>query len=299
MSARPIYWTGEFTGVWNYQNGAESWTYLGYNYQTFAGFGDFAGNGSSDPLFVNASTGDVSYWTDSVEYQPPSVYLGAAGTGYAIAGVADLLRVGSAQILWLNAYTRDAGVWKLTDGADPQWSDLGLAPSGLDAAKFGDFYADGSNDILWYNPTGVSLPSAAPDTEIWRVDSTGLVTAATHLATGGVGYDVVGVGDFTGSGVSDVLFEDESWQTAASNVGYWLVSDVEGAPQVTNWVSLGWGGAGYHIAGVGDYTGSGKAEILWNNSATGDTGVWIVGAGGTGVTWQELGVAGQPYTISG
>jgi len=45
--------------------------------------------------------------------------------------------------------------------------------------------------------------------------------------------------------------------------------------------------AGCSIVGTGDFTGSGKADVLWENQSTGSVGAWITDP--TGVSWLGLG----------
>ena len=60
---------------------------------------------------------------------------------------------------------------------------------------------------------------------------------------------------------------------------------------------LGVVGAGWQIAGTGDFNGTGESSILWRN-ANGDTALWNPNGSG-GFVNQDLGVAGSSWQIAG
>ena len=60
----------------------------------------------------------------------------------------------------------------------------------------------------------------------------------------------------------------------------------------------GTGGAGWNIAGTGDFNGDGKSDILWENSAT--NGVWIWEMDGTTqIGGGSVGTGGAGWSIAG
>jgi hypothetical protein len=69
----------------------------------------------------------------------------------------------------------------------------------------------------------------------------------------------------------------------------------------TNWSGreayLGVAGLSWKIAGVGDFDGDGKVDIIWQNNATGQCTIWLM----NGTSWSGkesyLGVAGLQWEI--
>lgn len=81
------------------------------------------------------------------------------------------------------------------------------------------------------------------------------VSPGVHSA----GYQVVGDGDFTGTGASDILWYDAS----TGDTDEWLINN-------GNWagsIDLGAHPGGYQIAGVGDFNGDGTKDILWHSNS--------------------------------
>ncbi len=105
----------------------------------------------------------------------------------------------------------------------------------------------------------------------------------SRLSSGSAVGQIAGVGDFTGNGIDDVLWTNSSngqvqtdiWELGSN--GQWVAS-----------VSPGSHPAGYQVAGIGDFTGNGTSDILWQNSATGDIDEWQI-AGGKWAASVDLG----------
>ncbi len=186
---------------------------------------------------------------------------------WAIAGAGDFNGDGKADLLWENMTTGDVGVW--TTGGD--WQFLGnVDPTVWRIAGVGDFNGDGRADILWqdvksgdgnYGMVGVWITGGAlqwlsqADPAVWRI---------------------AGVGDFNGDGKADVLWQDKLPSDGSYGmVGIWIT----GGP--LQWLSRA-DPTVWKLAGVGDFNGDGKADVLWQDVKSGDgsygmVGVWITG----------------------
>jgi len=130
-----------------------------------------------------------------------------------------------------------------------------------------DFSADGLADVLWFNPdTG--------DVNIWFMNGT---TISSQGSPGSVGvsspWQIAGHGDFNGDGNEDILWRNST----TGDVAIWLM---DGASLI-GFGSPGSVGAAspWQIAGVGDFNGDGKADILWRNTTTGDVSIWLMNGG--------------------
>jgi len=229
---------------------------------SMVGLGDFTGDGKTDVLWENQSTGVVGAWITGGGW----LGLGTASlnSGWTIAGVGDFNGDKKADILWQNTSTGQVGA-SITGGS---WLSLGLAPlnAGWTIAGLGDFTGDKKADVLWQN-TNTGLVGA------WITGGGWLGLGVAPL---NAGWRIAGIGDFNGDGKADVLWQN----TNTGLVGSWITGG--------GWLNLGVAplNAGWAIAGVGDFLGNGKADVLWQNTNTGLVGAWITGGG-----WLGLGVA--------
>jgi hypothetical protein len=224
------------------------------NYQ-ISGTGDFFGNGRDDVLWTNTSGGNVQ--TDIWELNSSgqwmaSVSPGSHPAGYTVASTGDWTGNGTDGILWYNASTGDTDEWQLNNG---QWSasvDLGSHPgSGWTIAGVGDFFDNGRDDVLWTNSSGGSV-----QTDIWQLSANGQWMASVSPGSHPAGYSVVGIGDFTGTGTSDILW----YNASTGDTDEWLINNGQWAGSI----DLGTHPGNFQIAGVGDFNGAGNAGILWH-----------------------------------
>ena len=97
---------------------------------------------------------------------------------------------------------------------------------------------------------------------------------------------MVGVGDFCGSGTSDILFRNNSTGDT------WIAAMSNGA--LAGWHELSGSNTSYSVVGVGDYFGNGT-DILFRNASTGDT--WFAAiSNGSLSGWQQGGGSNTSYT---
>jgi glucose/arabinose dehydrogenase len=205
---------------------------------------DFNGDGFSDILWRNNSTGDTGY---SDIHNGVFHDLGGSPTTYNVAGAGDFNGDGFSDILWRNNSTGDTGYSDVHNGV---FQSLGGSTTAYGVAGVGDFNGDSFSDILWRNnstgDTGYS------DIHNGVFHSLGGSTTA---------YSVAGVGDFNSDSFSDILWRNDS----TGDTGY---SDIHNGV----FHSLGGSPAPYSVANIGDFNGDSFSDILWRNNSTGDTG---------------------------
>ena len=139
------------------------------------GTGDFNGDGHSDILFQNASSGQCAIWemngTNMVGGGAVSVN---AGPGWKAIGTGDFNDDGLSDILFQNSTTGQAAIWEMNgtnvigDGTvgsipGPSWHAIGAS----------DFNGDGHSDILWQNTNGQAA--------IWEMNGTTQIPGGSQV----------------------------------------------------------------------------------------------------------------------
>ena len=244
------------------------------------GIGDFNGDGMADVLWRNSSTEEVYLWLMNGTTITSQGIAGnvTPSSAWVIQGVGDFNGDGKADILWRNSTTGEVYIWLMNGTTIASQGDLGIVSpsSGWSILGVGDFNGDGKADILWQNTT-------TGEVYIWLMNGISIRSQGTPgTVSPSSGWTIAGVGDFDGSGTSDIL-----WRNSTSGEVYiWLMSGTTIANQGTpGTVSSAWS-----IKGVGDYNGDGNADILWQNSS-GEVYVWEM----NGLT---VGSQGSPGTVS-
>jgi FG-GAP-like repeat len=227
------------------------------NYQ-IAGVGDFTGDGVDDVLWTSNSGGQVQ--TDIWELNSSGQWQasdspGSHPAGYNVAAVGDFTGNGTSDILWYNSTTGDVDEWQIAEG---QWAasvDLGSHPgSGWTIAGVGDFFGNGNDDVLWTNSSGGSV-----QTDIWQLGPNGQWEASVSPGTHPAGYQVAGIGDVTGSSVSDIIW----YNPTTGDVDEWKIANGQWAGSV----DLGTHPGNYQISGMGNFTGDGTSDVLWHSTS--------------------------------
>ena len=240
---------------------------------------DFNGDGMSDMLWRN-SNGTLAMWLmdgSAIASSATPTYQGSAvspGASWSVAGIGDFNGDGDADILWRNS-NGSLAEW-LMDGstisssATPTYQGSAVSPgASWSVAGIGDFTGDGDADILWQNTNG-SLA-------MWLMDGSTITSSATPTYEGsavspGASWSVAGIGDFTGNGDDDIL-----WRNTNGSLTMWLMggSTIESSATPTYEGSAVSPGSSWSVAGIGDFTGNGDADILWRNS-NGSLAMWLM-----------------------
>jgi uncharacterized repeat protein (TIGR03803 family) len=165
-------------------------------------------------------------------------------------------------LLWQNA-SGQASIWEM-DGN----TRIGGGPAGpinpgpsWQAIGMGDFDGDGNSDILWQSTNGQA--------SIWEMDgNTKIGGGPAGTINPGPSWKAVGTGDFNHDGLSDILWQN----TSSGQVSIW---EMDGTTKI------GGGPAGsinpgpsWKAVGTGDFNGDGNADILWQNTSSGQVSIW-------------------------
>ncbi len=142
------------------------------------GTGDFNGDGKSDILWRNISTGQNKVWyMNKIIYSGSGSIATVPGSAWTIAGTGDFNGDGKSDILWENTSTGAVLVWYMngvtflgsgttTSETDKNWKIVGV----------GDFNNDVKPDILWRN-------SVSGANRVWYMDGMVRLGVAPLLPT--------------------------------------------------------------------------------------------------------------------
>jgi FG-GAP repeat len=145
-----------------------------------------------------------------------------------------------------------------------------------------DFYGSGTSDVLFRNTSG--------EVDTWLMNN-GQMAGGSVVSTVSAAWRFVGVGDITGSGISDVLWQN----TATGEVDSWLIND----GNLSGGAAIGHASSVWQPLGTGNFNADGIADLLWRNTTTGEVDTWFMNngqvSGGTAVgtvsgAWQFAGV---------
>jgi hypothetical protein len=219
---------------------------------------DFNGDGRSDILWRN-DNGLLTDWlgTANGSFSPNSSNaLYGVSTDWQVAGTGDFNGDGRVDVMWRNI-----------DGRITNW--LGTANGGLSdnvanayngvsndwhVAGIGDFNGDGRDDILWRNTDGRATDWLSTPNGGYAPNS------ANFYNNISIDWQIVGAGDFNGDGHDDIM-----WRNVDGRITNWLGTDTgsftDNVANAYNGVSTDW-----HVAGIGDFNGDGRDDILWRNT---------------------------------
>lgn len=198
---------------------------------------DFNGDGKSDIFVQNNDTGELQVWTmDGTQ----KVAIGTIDPNLRLLGLKNLWRI----------------------------------------VATGDFDGDGLADPVMQNSaqTGeyaVWFVSRRPRSVLgsgYVYDRTGQMT----FSRPNTASTLVGVGDFNGDGLADLL-----WEIAGTTVTHqvWFGNGQGTWPSENRFPFSNWGGEGFRVEAVADFNGDMYADILVRGDAVGKAGIWSIFGG--------------------
>jgi hypothetical protein len=251
--------------------------------------GDLDGDGQSDVVWRNVSTGDnYLYPMNGTAILAGEGYLRqVADQNWQIAGIGDFDGDGKADILWRNSVTGEnyiylmngkdiAGEGYIRTVADQNWKMAGV----------GDLDGDGKSDIVWRN-------SSTGENYLYPMDGLAIKPTEGYLRTvANLGWAIAGIGDFDGDGMSDIL-----WRNSSTGENYIYLMNgtaIQGEGYVRTVADANWrivAGASRQLASSSglEFPSNGEipnGETVRFKFTRPDTrGLPIYGPGGNGVTY--------------
>lgn len=207
-----LFWLNTQTGdavVW-YLNGINfngNYDYLGTGIPTqwqIVANGDFNGDTTTDLIWQNSQTGDVSYWLMNGPQRIASDYIARnIPLAWKVVGAADFNGDGSLDLVWQNIQTGDTLVWYM-DGVTwtGSYNYLGRGiPTQWRIAGVADMNSDGMPDLIWTNiQTG--------DVSFWAMNGTSIASSGYVYRNVPLAWKIVGVGDFNSDGKPDIVWQN-------------------------------------------------------------------------------------------
>ena len=199
---------------------------------TLVATGDFTGNGITDFLWENNSTGQTDEWLSSANGGIGSSVWLPSVQGWTLVATGDFTGNGITDFLWENNSTSQTDEWLMSANGGIGSSVWLPSVQGWTLLATGDFTGNGITDFLWEN-------NSTSQTDEWLMSANGGIGSSVWLPSV-QGWTLLATGDFTGHGITDFLWENNS----TSQTDEWLMSANGGIgssvwlPSVQGWTFL-------------------------------------------------------------
>jgi kumamolisin len=221
---------------------------------------DFNGDGQSDLVWENTTTGQCCIWIMQNGQWVSLIYLPTVSTQWHLAGVGDFLGNGQSDLVWENTTTGQCCIWIMQNG---QWVSLIYLPTVSTEwrlAGAGDFLGTGQADLVWQDTiTGQCC--------IWIMQN-GQWVSLIYLPTVSTEWHLAGTGDFLGKGQADLVWQN----TATGQICIWIMQN----GQWVSLINLPTVNTEWRLAGAGDFLGTGQADLVWEDTITGQCCIWVM-----------------------
>ncbi|KJU86983.1 protein containing DUF1566 [Candidatus Magnetobacterium bavaricum] len=218
---------------------------------------DLNGDGKSDVIWENATTGDVALWLmDGITITENS-FISRGKSEWGIKALGDLDGDGKADIVWRNMNNNDIYV-QLMDGTSRKGGNY--IAHGIESQwvlkAVADLNGDGKGDVLWQN-------TATGDVATWLMGDDLTIATANYIAKGIPNkWQIKAAEDVDGDGKADIIWQN----TTNGDVYIWLMDGLS----IVNRGYVAQGISNWQLRAIGDYNGDGMVDIIWQNATSGD-----------------------------
>jgi hypothetical protein len=203
----------------------------GFLIKTLGGFADLNGDGSTDLILSNTSTGERYFWLMNGTAFSSGFSLGIVPTQWQIGGAGDFNGDGKTDLVWSNTSTGERYIWLMNGTTYSSSVFLGTVPIQWQIASAGDFNGDGKPDLVWTN-------TSTGERYIWLMNGT-TFSSSVSLGTVPTQWQIAGAGDYNSDGKADLL-----WTNTSTGERYiWLMNGTTYSSSVflgivpTQWVA--------------------------------------------------------------
>lgn len=223
-----------------------------------AGKGDFNGDGISDHIWYNSSTGQVYLMLMKDVIQQKSGYMiyQEANTQWQIVATGDINGDGTTDLIWWNNKTGQVYAQLISKGGVTGGSIIHTEPdTNWKIVATGDTNGNGKADLIWWNST-------TGQTSIGTTNNLAALTGQIIYTEANTDWKIAGAGDMNGDNKTDLI-----WHNKTTGQVYGML--LSGTSIIGGGTFYGEPNTNWEIVSVGDYNNDGKADLLWHNSATG------------------------------
>jgi hypothetical protein len=215
-------------------------------------------------FWQHATTGSLEAWYlrgPLVAAQLPPSIAQVTDLNWKVVGTGDLNGDGMPDIVWQHAFDGWLAVWFMNGNVAVSTQLLGIerVPDlNWVIRGVGDIDGDGHADLIWQHRTEGWIAA-------WRMNGAQVLsTTFLSIPQVAVEWEIAGAGDLNGDGKADLVFQHRTggwlaaWYLDDSNV---TLAQLLSINRITD--------ADWHIRGVGDCNGDGRADLLWQNDSNG------------------------------
>jgi hypothetical protein len=233
---------------------------------------DVNGDGRADLFWQHLTQGWLATWSLSGSNVTGTQLLGidrVTDTNWQIVGSGDLNGDGATDLVWRHKTSGWLAVWFLkgTEVVNIQYLSINqVADLGWQVAAVGDIDGDGKADLIWQDATTGGRAA-------WLMNGAQVVTTVflSISQVADTDWQIVGAGDANGDGYADLIWQHQTQGWLA--VWFMRGTDVLS----TNFLSVNRiTDTNWQIRGVGDVDANDHADLIWQNDATGELGVWLL-----------------------
>jgi hypothetical protein len=223
---------------------------------------DFNGDGKSDLLYRNFSTGQVyrmlmnglAIASGAMAYVEPNA-------AWKVVADADFNGDGVADLLWRNTTTGSVYAMPFVSSGMPTGGAVIMTESNpaWKIVHTPDLDGDGKADILWWNSTTGQVYAVIMNGT--AITAQGFVYTEPNTA-----WKIAAVGDFAGSGKTNQLV----WRHSTTGQVYLMTISASGSTfSQTGVMIYQEPNTSWKIIAAADFNGDGKSDLLWRNDVTG------------------------------